>query len=819
VAGNSNRESMGAAVAPGMIARVTQAVRYVVAGVTPTDWFGPQQPMAPMAQEQAVGRRFDYDTGFNLRQTPKQNEGTDFGSLRGLADGYDLLRIVIETRKDQISALKFKFKPKDSTKDGSGDARIQMLHDFFAMPDKENSWPVWLRALIEDMLVIDAATIYPRMTNGGDLYSLDLMDGAIVKRVLDATGRTPMAPSPAYQVILKGMPAVDYTRETLIYSPRNIRTNRVYGFSPVEQVQMTVNIALRRQLSQLAYYTDGSTPDLIFGVPDTWQPDQIKQFQEWWDSVLAGNSNAKRGTRFVPGGLNPLNTKDQILKDLYDEWLARIVCFAFSVSAQALTAHMNRATAQTASDAAAEEGLYPLMQWVKDLIDRILAQCFKITDLEFAWNDDETVNALDQSTIDVAYVTAKIKDPNEVRATLGLPAFTPEQEAKMNPPPPPALAAFAGQGGGDPPPGGKKPGKPPVDGSDDGSSGSSNDGKAAFEGRYLGKARPVTFAKARVVPALKRDRPATKACEEGIASAIERWQKASKASLLAQALEQFKGRAELFHTLPTHAAAHKADATDVVGSDAEAKALLQQALDEITEQLETSAGLVTLYGDVSGLLEAMTSDGAVEALVQIGMDNAPDVTLDLVNEQAVQWAQERAAEMVGMKMVNGELVPNPNAQWVITSLQRDQTAALVVEALKSGWSNDELASSLGDLSGFGADRAMLIARTETAMADVQGNMTAYRASPSVAGKEWILGSEACDDCVENNEAGVLGLNDLFPSGDDAPPAHPNCRCDILPSLIEDDSTGENEDSQAEPDPPRDNAGANAEDGDEEAEAE
>ena len=82
----------------------------------------------------------------------------------------------------------------------------------------------------------------------------------------------------------------------------------------------------------------------------------------------------------------------------------------------------------------------------------------------------------------------------------------------------------------------------------------------------------------------------------------------------------------------------------------------------------------------------------------------------------------------------------------------------------------------------------MIARTETAMADVQGNMAAYRASSVVTGKEWILGDDACEDCVANSEVGSIGLADLFPSGDDGPPAHPNCRCDLLPTLIEDGAT-------------------------------
>jgi hypothetical protein len=48
----------------------------------------------------------------------------------------------------------------------------------------------------------------------------------------------------------------------------------------VQQVLMTVNIALRRQLWQLHYFTEGSIPDALIGVPRGWMPDQINQLQD-----------------------------------------------------------------------------------------------------------------------------------------------------------------------------------------------------------------------------------------------------------------------------------------------------------------------------------------------------------------------------------------------------------------------------------------------------------------------------------------------------------------------------------------------------------
>ncbi|RBP15891.1 hypothetical protein DFR50_107161 [Roseiarcus fermentans] len=52
--------------------------------------------------------------------------------------------------------------------------------------------------------------------------------------------------------MLHGVPAADFSADELLYLPRNARTHRLYGMSPVEQVALTVNIALRSEAATLA---------------------------------------------------------------------------------------------------------------------------------------------------------------------------------------------------------------------------------------------------------------------------------------------------------------------------------------------------------------------------------------------------------------------------------------------------------------------------------------------------------------------------------------------------------------------------------------
>jgi hypothetical protein len=424
-------------VSPGLMSRVVSGLRYAVTGVAPADWFGPSAPVAPAAP-QVAGRQFDYPVGFNLRTQPREDAFVSFAELRALAERWDLLRLVIETRKDQMASLDWTIQPKRLRAGGAAlaspdDPRIAWLQRFLADPDREHGWAGWLRMLLEDLFVIDAPTLHVRRDMSGALVALEVVDGATIKRVLNADGRTPIAPDPAYQQVLKGVAAVDYTADELIYAPRNPRPHRVYGFSPVEQIVMSANVALRRQVSQLNYFTEGNTPEALIGVPDDWTPDQIRQFQEYWDALLQGNLAARRHTRFVPGGLKYQPTRDAPLKDDFDEWLARIVCFAFSIPPTAFSSQVNRATAETAQQAALAEGLAPLQNWLKGLIDRILARVLGWDDLEFAWAAGSAVDPLMQAQIDTAYVAAGIKTADEVRAALGLGALPSRAVAKFNP--------------------------------------------------------------------------------------------------------------------------------------------------------------------------------------------------------------------------------------------------------------------------------------------------------------------------------------------------------------------------------------------------
>src|SRR5260370_34132668 len=220
---------------PHVFARLAQATRYAITGVAPDAWFGPQQPLAPQAPTEGKGRQFDYPFGANLNYIPRAEGGLSFADLRALADALPLLRAVIETRKDQIAAQSYAGRARAGANPRDASARIDAASRFLSRPDRRHAFGDWLRMLIEDMLVIDAATIYPRFARGGALHSLDIVDGATIKPLIGGDGRPPEAPDPAFQQVLHGDPAADFSADELLYLPRTVGANRLSAMSTAEK--------------------------------------------------------------------------------------------------------------------------------------------------------------------------------------------------------------------------------------------------------------------------------------------------------------------------------------------------------------------------------------------------------------------------------------------------------------------------------------------------------------------------------------------------------------------------------------------------------
>src|ERR1043166_9320563 len=75
-------------------------------------WFSPDLPMATSAPAGTPARTLAYPVGYNINIQPRNMEPISFDQMRSLADSFDLVRLCIETRKDQVSRMPWAFRLK-----------------------------------------------------------------------------------------------------------------------------------------------------------------------------------------------------------------------------------------------------------------------------------------------------------------------------------------------------------------------------------------------------------------------------------------------------------------------------------------------------------------------------------------------------------------------------------------------------------------------------------------------------------------------------------------------------------------------------------
>lgn len=424
-----------------------QAPKNQITGVDATNWPSALQPVAPIAPKGSEPLAFPFYMGQNLTYTPRPDAEYAAIDLKRLAQ-YPLARICIENTKDQLCQLPWEIQLKAlpgetaarRKKRSDADPNIDKLIRFFEYPDGENCWSDWLRPLLEDMLVIDAASILVRKTRKGELAQLVVVPGHDITCYIDDNGFRPQSPNPAYAQLWNGIPRVNLTTDQLIYRPRNIVwrgsiSSYLYGMSPTEQNATEIKIGMERLNFVLAYYTTGAVPGLLHIVPPGVDPDKIKETMQWMNSELAGNLEARRGYRMLQG-FNQNGKADQILfpkepllADPFDEMHIKKICFGYGTSPQRLMRMINRASAQQNQESAEEEGIKPWAGWLKGLVDFIIQRKFALSGYEIIFDLAHEADIVKQATADSLYVDKGIKTRNQVLVNLGYdPAPEPEAD-------------------------------------------------------------------------------------------------------------------------------------------------------------------------------------------------------------------------------------------------------------------------------------------------------------------------------------------------------------------------------------------------------
>ncbi len=389
--------------------------------------------------------------GQNVNYTPRYDSEYDSAQLRQLGK-YIVARICIENNKDILTRMPWRIQlralpgetAKDRVKRSKNDNTIKKLSRFFERPNWSQDWGEFLRPILDDMLVIDAASVFVgRYKKTGEIAELRWVEGSSITRLVDEHGWTPQPPNPAYQQLWEGYPRVDMTTDQLVYRPRNIvprgtYSSYFYGYSPTEQIAKEIEIGVARLQFVLDFYTKGSIPGGMLFAPVNTPPEKIKEAQQFLDSDLAGNLARRRQLQILQGfqeegGKENLHfPKEPDLTDSFDELHIRKICFAYGTSPQRLMRQMNRASASAVQESAEEEGTLPWLKWLKGTMDYIIQVLMKQENYEFSFDPFVEMDKLKQAMADSEDIKIGLYTRNEKRIDRGDdPIDDPEADQLM----------------------------------------------------------------------------------------------------------------------------------------------------------------------------------------------------------------------------------------------------------------------------------------------------------------------------------------------------------------------------------------------------
>ncbi len=149
---------------------------------------------------------------------------------------------------------------------------------------------------------------------------------------------------------------------------------------------------------------------------------------------------------------------------------------------------------------------------------------------------------------------------------------------------------------------------------------------------------------------------------------------------------------------------------------------------------------------------------------------------------------------------DGRLVPSADARMVITEATRARLRETVASGLERNLGLDAIAEVIETDYAFSEERAARIAEYEWPAPTVRRR---WRATGGGRGriavrKAWWAEEGCCAVCQTNADAGAIDLEEAFPSGDEATPAHPSCRCVMVPVVDDGESIGKAVDPSKHP---------------------
>lgn len=363
----------------------------------------------------------------NMQSRKKAGANISFETMRRFSVNHEVTRACINLRKRQIAGLEWDIvaTEKDQTKVDKS-ATLSIKEFIKNLGGRGNGYRVFMDKFIEDLLVLDAVAEEKQKTVGNKLLTLLPIDAATIRLRVNESGATPEPPEAAYVQVIRGQRTAELTTDEMIYLCMNPRNDSPYGLSPLESLMIVITSSLKAGMYNLAYLTDGNIPEGFYTMPETWQPQQIKDFQEYFDAQLAGDETVTRRLKFMPqGDYMPTTKPSDMAFQEFNDWLLKLTCAMFEVSPMDIgfapkTGLGGKGFSEEQSAISERKGLAPLANFIEEFFTKIVQEELGYTDLKFQYtglveHDEKSIAEVNEILIRSGQRTI-----NEIRTDEGL---------------------------------------------------------------------------------------------------------------------------------------------------------------------------------------------------------------------------------------------------------------------------------------------------------------------------------------------------------------------------------------------------------------
>ena len=191
----------------------------------------------------------------------------------------------------------------------------------------------------------------------------------------------------------------------------------------------------------------------------------------------------------------------------------------------------------------------------------------------------------------------------------------------------------------------------------------------------------------------------------------------------------------------------------------------QSDIDRILAGLQPFASVVA-PGPLAAVLEAAALAG-IDGM-DIGIEG---FIFKTPSPSVLAYLRSRALELIGRDVDE-------------TTVERLKN--ILLTGMETGQRFQDIIKAIRDAGAFSRQRAQTIAVTEIGNAYTEGTMRTAKdlaAEGLMMEKSWLPDGDPCEICEGNAAQDWIPIDEDFESGDDAPLAHPNCRCALLTRVV------------------------------------